>query len=308
MNCQACRQQLEPFLDDELSVNENVSVLEHVTKCTACEDVFETEKRIRKSLREKLTRDVCPPEVAARAFDAIRAEAPGRKVWRWAAWAIPAAAAVIAAFLYPVITAEREDPKVGKAPTTVDRKGFSTERTHDHLMHGGLMHWAGERYDELVVDLAPDQVLNEAVLRRVEPRGRSIATLEEFEKVVKSKLGRSFNLPPGFVEGGRVVGGELLEWHEGLIQQVILEYGDREVSLYEISCCNAKKLGAEIAKLMASLRTVESDPGRQVTIAACQGCDAVLVLRNNRTYLLISRQGRDWQDEWLLARARKLMD
>ncbi len=34
----------------------------------------------------------------------------------------------------------------------------------------------------------------------------------------------------------------------------------------------------------------------------------VLVLRNNRTYLLISRYGRDWNDDWMFDRARNLLD
>jgi hypothetical protein len=307
MNCQTCRQHLEPFLDDELSVNENVAVLEHVTACAACQNVFNTEKRIWESVREKLTREKCPVDVAARALAAVRADARGPAGSRWWLWlAAPVAAAIALFFLAPVFKGEPEHPAA--QPANKVRLAFAAERTHDHAIHGEFLTWAGARYDELVDDLPKGQVLTEAVLKTTEPRARAVASIDEFEKVVKAELGRTFKLPQGFVEGGRLVGGELLKWHEGLVQQVIVEYGDRELALYEISGCQAKKLGSEITQLMASLHTIESDPGRQVSISACKGCDAVLVLRSNRTYLLISRHGRDWDDEWLVDRARKLLD
>src|SRR5262249_40879279 len=152
----------------------------------------------------------------------------------------------------------------------------------------------------------PGQILTPAPLRKAEPRARAIAPVEEFTKVVKAKLGHEFKLPAAFLEGGRIVGGELLDWRdESHVPQAIITYGDppdREVALYEISCCHTKC--SELTQLMASLHPVETDPDRQFSISACKGCDAVLVMKGSRTYLLISRHGRDWDDDWLVERAR----
>ena len=151
-------------------------------------------------------------------------------------------------------------------------------------------------------------MLNAETLKLVEPRSRAVASLEELEKVVKAETKTNFKLPPAFIEGGHVVGGELLRWDDGWVPQVIIEFGDREVVLYDLSQCHARQLGCQLPKLFASFHRVESDEVKQVSIAACKGCDAMLVLKQNRTWLLLSRHGRDWDDDWMLDRARKLLD
>jgi hypothetical protein len=308
MNCQSCRQDLEPFLDDELSVKDNVAVLEHVAACAACQEVFNSHKRMWDAVRARLVAETCPPEAAARHLAAVRTAASS--AWRggWRFWAVPIAATALALLLIRAFQPHVPPPVTPAAAlvAVAPRLTFAAERTHDHSVHGELLEWAGLHYDELVSKL-PGTVLTAAALQKTEPDSRSVASFEEFKKVVKAELGRDFKLPPAFLEGGRVVGGELLTWHEGRVQQVIVEFGDRDLVLYEISGCQAMKLGTELAKMMASLTPIESDPGRQVSIFACKGCDCVVVLRNNRTYLLISRNGRDWNDDWMLARARLLV-
>jgi Putative zinc-finger len=302
MNCQACRQHLEPFIDDELSVKDNVAVLDHVSACAACQEVFNAEKRIRDSLRSRLSQETCPEAFAERALAAVRTEARGSGIKRWILWAPPIAAAIAGAFLLP-----RFLPRDPVAPAVhAARKAHALERTHDHSVHGEFLAWAGARYDELTDELPPGKILTAESLRHAEPLSRAVASLDEFQKVVKAKLGRSVTLPPAFVEGGRIIGGELLNWDDGWVSQLILEYGDRELVLYEISQCHATHFGCEMQRLIASFRQVEGDQAKKVSISRCQGCDAVLVIRQNQSYLLLSRHGRDWDDDWMLAQARKL--
>jgi hypothetical protein len=306
VNCQGCRQHLQPFLDDELSVKDNVAVLEHVTACAACQEVFACERRIWENVRSRLARETCPPATCDRMLGAVRGEVRGRKLRGWSLVAIPVAAA--AAILLLVRTFSVEPP----APTQPEavsgrRVAFATPRKHHHSVHGELMAWAGARYDELYAALPEGEVITPATLASFAPPGRALTPVAEFEQAVKAELGADFELPEGFVEGGRVVGGELLPWHRGLIPQVVVEYGDRDLVLYEISCCQMRKLGVA-TKLMASLHALESDQGRQVSISACKACDVILVLRRDRAYILISRHGRDWDDDWMLKRARTLID
>src|SRR5262249_40611498 len=145
-------------------------------------------------------------EVAARALAAVRADVPRHPFARWIAFAVPAAAAVVIAFLIPFMKGDSNPTRSphGPAPASPPRKGFAIERTHDHAMHGEFMAWAGARYDELTDDLEPGQILTPVPLRLAEPRARAIAPVDEFTKVVKAKLGREFKLPAAFVEGGRI--------------------------------------------------------------------------------------------------------
>jgi hypothetical protein len=314
MNCQACRQHLEPFLDDELSVKDNVAVLEHVTACTPCQHVFNAEKRIREALQASLGGETCPEAVADRAFAAIRADARGaqKPPWKqWILWAPPIAAAITGAFFLPRFLAEA--PSERPALSQKLRKQFAKERTHDHSAHGEFLAWAGLHYDELTDDLAPGQILNSESLQLVQPRSRAVASLEEFERVVRAKVGVKLSLPPSFVEGGRILGGELLAWDEGWVPQFVVEYGDRELVVYELSNCLSPHLGCQMMKLFATFHPVESEPGKEARIAVCDGCDAVLVLYKTpsytlRGYLLLSRHGRDFGDDWMLEKARKLLD
>jgi Putative zinc-finger len=307
MNCQACRQHLEPYLDDELSVKDNVAVLDHVTACGACQDVFNGEKRIRDTLRTRLAQETCPVAVADRAFAAIRSDARGTGFRHWILWAPPIAAAIAGAFLLPRFLA---DPPRNEFAVSApkERKGHAIERTHDHSAHGQFLEWSGRRYDELTEDLPVGAILTSDTLLHLEPRSRSMACLEEFQKVVKAKLGTTFKLPAAFLEGGHILGGEVLSWDEGWVPQVILEYGDRELAVYEISQVQATHFGCQMQKLMRTLHLVEADEVREVRIAACKGCDAVLVLHPNRAYILLSRHGRDWEDDWMISKARQLLD
>jgi Putative zinc-finger len=310
VNCLACRQHLEPYLDDELSVKDNVAVLDHVTGCSPCQDVFNAEKRIRETLRARLLRETCPPQVVERLLATVRSEARGSGIRKALLWGPPVAAAIALAFLIPGFL-ERRGPIDGPSPAAAvapARKIFAAERTHDHAVHGEFLAWAGARYDELTYDLPHGKVLNAETLKLVEPRSRAVASLEELEKVVKAETKTNFKLPAAFTQGGRVVGGELLRWDEGWVPQIILEFGDREVVLYDLSQCHARHFGCQLPKLFASFHRVESDEVKQVSIAACRGCDAVLVLKQNRAWLLLSRHGRDWDDDWMLDRARKLLD
>jgi hypothetical protein len=239
---------------------------------------------------------------------AVRGES--RSWWRrpWI-WTIPAAAA--AAILLILDPFRGGGKQAGGVPGTLvasGRKAVAAEREHEPTLHGELLGWTGVKYDELVDGLPDGAVLTAANLKSAVPPYRALAPLEEFQKAVKSKLGSSFSLPKEFLAGGRVVGGEVLEWHGGWIPQVIVEYGDRELALYEISKCQSEQFGMCFQRLLPSLHSVERDTGRQVRIDACKGCDAILVLRKGRAYILISRHGRDWDDGWMLDRARRLLD
>ena len=50
MNCTKTRRQLDMYMDSELSVPENMEVLEHLNLCRTCQDVFQIEEKLRSGL------------------------------------------------------------------------------------------------------------------------------------------------------------------------------------------------------------------------------------------------------------------
>jgi hypothetical protein len=51
MKCHEAKRRLDPFMDGELGVAENLQVLEHLNLCGPCAGVFEGEKRLRASMK-----------------------------------------------------------------------------------------------------------------------------------------------------------------------------------------------------------------------------------------------------------------
>jgi anti-sigma factor (TIGR02949 family) len=86
MKCPEAQRHLDPFMDGELSVVENLKVLEHLNLCAACARVYEGEKALRASLREKLGREKAPAGLAERLSGALDAGSrPSLRGWRWLA-------------------------------------------------------------------------------------------------------------------------------------------------------------------------------------------------------------------------------
>lgn len=80
MKCHEARRQLDLFLDGELSVQENLKVLEHLNLCSPCSGVYEGEKTIRESLKEQWTMPA-PPELVSRIREKIARSRS--RFWRW---------------------------------------------------------------------------------------------------------------------------------------------------------------------------------------------------------------------------------
>ena len=71
MKCHESKRRLDPFLDGELTVAENLQVLEHLQLCAACRDVFEAEKGVRTAVRGAQHGVHAPAGTADRAFAAL---------------------------------------------------------------------------------------------------------------------------------------------------------------------------------------------------------------------------------------------
>ena len=66
MKCHEAKRHLDLFMDGELSVPENLKVLEHLNLCRPCSGVYEGEKSLRGALRSTAGSDRAPAGLAAR--------------------------------------------------------------------------------------------------------------------------------------------------------------------------------------------------------------------------------------------------
>src|SRR5262249_8960082 len=86
------------YMDSELSVPENMEVLEHLNLCRACQEVFQVEEKLRDFLKVELSRPEPAMGLADRVKRSLR-EAPPRPAATFSrrGWKIAAAAAVFIA-------------------------------------------------------------------------------------------------------------------------------------------------------------------------------------------------------------------
>ncbi|NOZ21605.1 MAG: hypothetical protein GXP25_11035 [Planctomycetes bacterium] len=71
MDCEEVRKYIHPFLDDELDVETNLDVLEHINFCTECGERFEEEKNLQEIIRAGLLRTPKPEGLHDRICQAI---------------------------------------------------------------------------------------------------------------------------------------------------------------------------------------------------------------------------------------------
>ena len=84
MMCHEAKRQLDLFMDGELSVPDNMKVLEHLNLCRPCSGVYEGEKALRASLKSQLGSELAPASVHAalsRASSPAGVVEPPRRRW-----------------------------------------------------------------------------------------------------------------------------------------------------------------------------------------------------------------------------------
>lgn len=104
MKCHEAKRRLDLFMDGELAVPENLTVLEHLNLCEACAEVFEGEKRLRAAMKAKLGGLRAPAGLAAKLSASLGGGEvvvlPGRR------WGVAAAAALFITIVGSLIFSE----------------------------------------------------------------------------------------------------------------------------------------------------------------------------------------------------------
>lgn len=121
MKCHEAKHRLDLFMDGELSVPENLQVLEHLNLCRPCAAGYEGEKALRGALRSRLGSERAPDgllEKLSSATEAPRFPAPAGR-YRLVSFAA-AAAFFLVAFVF-ILSTPGETPRV-----------FATELSKKH--------------------------------------------------------------------------------------------------------------------------------------------------------------------------------
>ncbi|HZE95828.1 MAG TPA: zf-HC2 domain-containing protein [Planctomycetota bacterium] len=114
MKCHESKRHLDLFMDGELSVPENLKVLEHLNLCRPCAGIYEGEKALRAALCAGAGRETAPAGLAERlaggpALEAAPLPTIGRRRRRWSS--VAAAAVFLLVMLTLLFTTPAEMPK-----------------------------------------------------------------------------------------------------------------------------------------------------------------------------------------------------
>src|SRR6266516_200811 len=71
-SCEKYRRYFDAYLDNELLVETNQDVLQHVTACTDCTGILESRARMKQLVRNAVTNEQAPPELAEALPDRFR--------------------------------------------------------------------------------------------------------------------------------------------------------------------------------------------------------------------------------------------
>jgi anti-sigma factor (TIGR02949 family) len=95
MNCSDTRGRINPYLDGELGMDENVQVVRHLETCPGCSAVFEGERLLFDELRRTAAGPPAPAGLRMRISSDLRETRVASRPWPFARALVPAAAAAV---------------------------------------------------------------------------------------------------------------------------------------------------------------------------------------------------------------------
>lgn len=95
MNCSDARGRINPYLDGELGMDENVQVVRHLETCQGCSSVFEGERLLFDELRRTAAGPAAPVSLRARISSGLGQTRVASRPWPFARALVPAAAAAV---------------------------------------------------------------------------------------------------------------------------------------------------------------------------------------------------------------------
>lgn len=100
LNCTDIRGRLDPYLDGELGMDENVQVVRHLEQCPPCAAVFDGERLLFDEVRRQAAGPAAPPGLRDLIASRLGAAKVAARPWPFARAIVPAAAAALLVALF----------------------------------------------------------------------------------------------------------------------------------------------------------------------------------------------------------------
>lgn len=124
MDCNDTRGRLNPYLDGELEMDENVQVVSHLESCAACSSVFEGERALFDEVRRQAAGAPAPAGLRERISARIAQSRPVSRPWPFTRALVPAAAAAVLVAVFVTFFASQ--------PVEADTIARRAVAWHDH--------------------------------------------------------------------------------------------------------------------------------------------------------------------------------
>jgi len=96
-SCERYRRYFDAYLDNELLVETNQDVLQHLNSCVECTRILEGRARTKQLVRDAVTKEQAPPELVAALRSRLRTERPSFFAFNTVRWMMAAAAVLLLA-------------------------------------------------------------------------------------------------------------------------------------------------------------------------------------------------------------------
>lgn len=97
--CERYRRYFDAYLDNELLVETNQDVLQHLNSCAECARILEGRARTKQLVRDAVTKEQAPPELVAALRSRLRTERPSFFAFNTVRWMMAAAAVLLLAIV-----------------------------------------------------------------------------------------------------------------------------------------------------------------------------------------------------------------
>jgi anti-sigma factor RsiW len=97
--CEKYRRYFDAYLDNELLVETNQDVLQHLNSCAECARILEGRSRTKQLVRDAVTREQVPPELVVALRSRLRTERPSFFDFNTVRWTMAAAAVLLLAII-----------------------------------------------------------------------------------------------------------------------------------------------------------------------------------------------------------------
>jgi anti-sigma factor RsiW len=96
-SCERYRRYFDAYLDNELLVETNQDVLQHLTTCRDCAHILENRARVKELVKNAVTKEAAPPELVSAVHQRLRTERQSFFGFNTAHWMMAAAAVTLIA-------------------------------------------------------------------------------------------------------------------------------------------------------------------------------------------------------------------